>query len=123
MGRCDLAARAYDALIRRSSEPVVTRVAKSGLAGCRVDAGRAALASGQLDVAEQQFRAAIAIGVPDSTVRLAWVLIGDATWAGGDTTVAIESYRKAVTGADEDNPIAQRAREQLRKLTGNRDST
>ncbi len=123
IGRCDVAARAYDALIRRTNDPVVNRVSRGGLAGCRVDAGRAALASGQLDVAEQQFRAAVAIGVPDSTMRLAWVLIGDARWAGGDTTVAIESYRKAITGADEENPIAQRAREQLRKLTGNRDST
>jgi tetratricopeptide (TPR) repeat protein len=123
IGRCDLAARAFDALIRRSSEPAVTRVAKSGLAGCRVDAGRAALASGQLDVAEGQFRAAITIGVPDSIMRLAWVLLGDTKWAGGDTAVAIESYRKAITGADDDNPIAQRAREQLQRLTGNSDST
>ncbi len=122
-GRCDVAARAFDALMRREASSGVTRLSRGGLAGCRLDAGRAALAAGQLDVAEQQFRAAVTLGMPDSVVRLAWVLIGDARWAGGDTAVAIESYRKATVGADEDNPIAQRAREQLRRLTGNPDST
>lgn len=122
-GRCELAARAFETLIRRAASPVVTRTSRGGLAGCRLDAGRAALAAGQLDAAEQQFREAVALGMPDSTVRMAWVLIGDARWANGDTAVAIESYRKATTGADDDNPIAQRAREQLRRLTGNPDST
>lgn len=121
-GRCEIAARAFDALIRREGGSAITRAARGGLAGCRVDAGRAALAAGQLDVAEEQFRAAVSLGIPDSTVRLAWVLIGDVRWAGGDTAVAIESYRKATVGADEDNPIAQRAREQLLKLTGNQES-
>jgi tetratricopeptide (TPR) repeat protein len=122
-GRCDVAARAFDALARRAATTTIARAARGGLAGCRVDAGRVALAAGQLDVAEEQFRAAVAIGVPDSTVRLAWVLIGDTRWAGGDTVVAIESYRKAMVGADEDNPVAQRARDQLRRLTGNPDSS
>jgi hypothetical protein len=117
-GRCDVAARAFDALMVRQSSTGVTRAARGGLAGCRLDAGRAALAAGQLDAAEEQFRGAIALGMPDSTVRLAWVLIGDARWANGDTAVAIESYRKATAGAGDDNPIAQRALEQLRRLTG-----
>ena len=117
-GHCDQASRVYDGLSRRLSTPVVARAALNGLAGCRVDAGRASLAAGQLDSAMAQFRAAIAVGTPDSTVRLAYVLLGDASWANGDTTVAVESYRKAIVGADEDNPIVQRAREQLQKLTG-----
>lgn len=121
-GHCDVAARAFDALVQRESTTGVARAARGGLAGCRVDAGRAALAAGQLDVAEEQFRGAVALGIPDSVVRLAWVLIGDTRWANGDTVVAIESYRKATFGADDDNPIAQRAREQLRKLTGNPDT-
>src|SRR5262249_23472224 len=95
-----------------------TRAAKAGLSGCQVDAGRAALASGDLEGAEAAFRAAIAIGVPDSTVRLAWVLTGDARWAGGDTAQAIEAYGKAIANAADENPIAQRARDQLAKLQG-----
>jgi tetratricopeptide (TPR) repeat protein len=114
-----VASRAYDALRRRQATSAIVRAARRGLAGCQVEAGRAALAAGQLDQAESAFRAAIAIGVPDSTVRLAWLLIGDARWAAGDTAVAIESYRKAVLGADEDSPIVRRARDQLLKLTGN----
>ena len=118
-GRCDVASRAYEALRRRQATSAIVRGARRGQAGCQVESGRAALAAGQLDQAEAAFRAAIAIGVPDSTVRLAWLLIGDARWAAGDTAVAIESYRKAVLGADEDSPIVRRARDQLQKLTGN----
>ena len=118
-GHCDVAARAFGALILRSATRDLVRTARGGLAGCRVDAGRVALAAGNLEEAEEQLRAAVALGVPDSTVRLAWVLIGDVMWAGGDTTVALESYRKAITGAEEDNPIAVRAREQMAKLLGN----
>ena len=99
--------------------PRFLSAARGGLAGCRVDAGRTALSAGNLDEAESQFRAAVALGVPDSTVRLAWVLIGDVKWAGGDTTVALESYRKAIAGAEDDNPMAVRAREQMQKLLGN----
>ncbi len=118
-GRCDLASRTYDALRRRNATPAITRAARRGLAGCQVESGRAALAAGQLDQAEASFRAAIAIGVPDSTVRTAWLLIGDARWAAGDTAVAVESYHKAILGGDDDNPVVRRAREQIQKLTGN----
>ena len=121
-GRCDVAARAFDGLLVRQASQIVMRAARGGLSGCRLDAGRAALAAGQLEEAEEQFRGAVALGIPDSTVRLAWVLIGDTRWAGGDTVVAIESYNKAIAGAGDENPIARRAREQLAKLTGNNDS-
>ncbi|MFI5213155.1 MAG: tol-pal system YbgF family protein [Gemmatimonadales bacterium] len=117
-GRCDLAARAYDALRRRNRTPAITRAARRGLAGCQVESGRAALAAGQLDQAEAAFRAAIDVGVPDSTVRTAWLLIGDARWAAGDTATALDSYRKAILGGDEDSPVVRRAREQIQKLAG-----
>ena len=116
---CDVASRTYSALIVRGATRDVVRSAKGGLAGCRVEAGREALAAGGLEEAEDELLAAIALGVPDSTVRLAWVLLGDVKWAAGDTTVAIESYRKAMAGAEEDNPMAVRAREQMQKLLGN----
>jgi len=96
----------------------VTRAARIGLSGCHVEAGRLALSAGNLEEAELSFLTAVAIGIPDSTVRLAWVLIGDARWANGDTAQAVEAYGKAITNAADDNPIAQRAREQLEKLTG-----
>jgi len=118
-GHCDAAARAYEAVSRRAASASLARAARGGLAGCRVESGRAALAAGQLAEAESAFRAAIAIGVPDSTVRVAWLLIGDARWASGDTAVASESYRKAMVGLDADHPVAQRAREQLERLSGN----
>lgn len=118
-GRCDVAARAFSALVLRGATSGLARAAKGGLAGCRVDAGREALSAGNLEEAEVQLRAAVALGVPDSTVRLAWVLIGDVKWAGGDTAVALESYRKAIAGAEDDNPLAVRAREQMQKLLGN----
>jgi tetratricopeptide (TPR) repeat protein len=122
-GQCAQAVRAFESVLRRAPSPALTRVSKAGLSGCQVDAGRAALAAGDLEAAEASFRAAIAVGMPDSTVRLAWVLIGDARWAGGDTTQAIEAYTKAIANADDENPIAQRAREQLAKLQGGTPST
>ena len=118
-GRCDLAARAWDALRRRNRSSAITRAARRGLAGCQVESGRAALAAGQLDQAEAGFRAAIEIGAPDSIVRTAWLLLGDTRWAAGDTATAVDSYRKAILGGDEDNPVVRRAHEQLAKLTGN----
>lgn len=117
-GRCDAAGPAFEALARRAASTALARTARGGLAGCRVESGRAALAAGRLEEAEAAFRAAVQLGTPDSTVRLAWVLIGDTRWAGGDTALALEAYYKAIAGAEEDNPIALRAQEQIRRLTG-----
>jgi len=118
-GRCDRAMPAYRSLIRRGTAPTLARIVKGGLAGCEVAVGREALAEGRLVDAEAAFRAAVVLGVPDSTMRIAWVLIGDTRWADGDTALALEAYRKALVGADDDSPIAQRAREQLQRLLGN----
>ena len=117
-GHCDEAAPALEGVLRRRSPSVVQRSARGTLAGCRVDAGRLALSSGDLEQAETLFRDAVLLGVPDSTVRLAWVLIGDVRWAGSDTLSALDAYRRAAQGGDDDNAIVQRALEQLRKLEG-----
>jgi tetratricopeptide (TPR) repeat protein len=119
LGGCDSASRAYDAVLRRSRiSQTLARQVRSGQAGCRLEAGRTLLAAGQLDGAEEAFRAAIAIGTPDSTVRLAWVLLGDARWADGDSTAAAEAYRKAISGGDENSAIVLRALGQLARLIG-----
>ncbi len=115
VGRCDAAARGYDAVLRREATGLL-RAARSGLAGCRVEEGRALLARGRLEDAEEAFRAAIALAMPDSTVRLAWVLIGDARWAGGDSLAAEAAYAKAIEGGDPAHPIVRRAESQLRRL-------
>lgn len=117
-GHCDAASRGYEGVLRRGPPPALARAARGGLAGCAVEGGRAALAEGRLAEAESSFQAAIGIGVPDSVVRVAWLLIGDARWADGDTAAAVEAYRKALASGDEDNPVAQRAQEQLHKLLG-----
>lgn len=119
-GRCDQAARAYEGVLRHQPGAVLARAARGGLAGCAIEEGRAALAVGHLDDADSAFHRAIAIaiGVPDSAVRLAWLLIGDARWANGDTAIAQEAYRKAAAGGSSDDPIVRRAEEQLRKLLG-----
>ncbi len=117
-GRCDVATRVYDAVLRRGPVSLLARAARGGEAGCAVEAGRAALGVGHLEEAEAQLRRAIAFGVPDSTVRVAWLLVGDARWAGGDTAVALEAYRKAVAGGDRDDPVVQRAEAQMQKLLG-----
>ena len=49
-------------------------------------------------------------------MRVAWLLTGDAAWAGGDTAKAAEAYRRAAAGAGENDATAARANEQLRKL-------
>lgn len=117
-GRCDEAMRAFEGVSRRRSPAVVRRAANIGIANCGIEQGRVALASGDLEQAEARFREVVLIGVPDSTVRLAWVLLGDVKWAGGDTLTAVDAYRRAAAGGDDDNPIVQRALEQLRKLEG-----
>jgi tetratricopeptide (TPR) repeat protein len=117
-GRCEPASRAYSAVIRRGAAPVLERASRAGLAGCAVREGRSALAEGLLSEAEAAFRLAIQLGTPDSTVRLAWLLVGDTRWAGGDSTGALEAYGKAVQGGAEDDPVVVRANEQIRRLTG-----
>lgn len=115
-GRCEEAAPAWEGVLRRSGGAGVQLQARSGLANCRVDAGRLALSAGNLDQAEALLREAVLLGVGDSTVRLAWVLIGDVRWAGGDTLTAADAYRRASAGGDVENPIVARALEQLKKL-------
>ena len=118
-GRCDGAEHAWTGLLRRRPAPAVAARARGGIAGCRIEAGRALIASGNLEEAESALHDATLPGSPDSLMRLAWVLIGDARWAAGDSTLAAEAYRKATAGGDEDNPLVQRALEQLRRLSGN----
>ena len=113
----DLAQRVYEGVLRRSRVPAVVRAARAGLAGCAVERGRDALGAGFLDDAAEWFAKAIALGEPDSIVRVAWLLTGDARWADGDTTRAVEAYRHAASGGDDD-ATAARANEQLRKLLG-----
>lgn len=120
LGRCDLAARVYSAVVRRSRVPALGRAAQGGLAWCAVADGKLSLSAGALDDAQTQFGRAIAIGTPDSTVRLAWLLMGDARWAGGDTTRALDAYRHVVAGAPEQDPLVVRASAQMdRLLKGN----
>ncbi len=117
-GRCDQAMRGFESVLRRGVGTALQRTARAGLAACRVDSGRLALSAGDLEQAEALFRQATGAGVPDSTVRLAWLLIGDVRWASGDSVVAAEAYRKAAANGDETNPLVLRALEQLHKLEG-----
>ena len=118
LGRCDVATPVYQGVLRRNPLPPVVHAARGGLAGCAVEQGRLSLSAGALRDAELRFRSAIAVGEPDSIVRLAWLLIGDARWADGDTAVAVDAYRRAAAGAAEGDPVAARAASQLERLTG-----
>lgn len=118
LGRCDVAAPVYQGVLRRAPVPPLALAARGGLAGCAVEVGKLSLSAGSLQDAETRFRTAIAIGEPDSVVRLAWLLIGDARWADGDTMVALDAYRRAVAGAAEGDPVAARAKAQLQRLLG-----
>lgn len=117
-GDCTLARRAYAAIVRRAPTGPAARQARAGQAVCEVVEGRAALGVGDLEGARLAFETAIALAGPDSTTRLAWLLLGDTFWAGGDTTHAASAYNKAIEGGDADHPVVQRAQEQLRKLLG-----
>lgn len=112
----DAGQRAYESVLRRSPSPALARAARTGLATCAVQRGRDALGAGLLDDATAWFRTAIAYGEPDSIVRVAWLLTGDAAWAGGDTAKAADAYRRAAAGGGENDATAARANEQLRKL-------
>lgn len=116
LGRCDIASRAYAAVLRRDPPPDLARATQGGLAGCAVTDGRLSLGAGSLQEAEAQFQRAIAIGQPDSIVRLAWLLMGDARWADADTTRALDAYRHAISGGGEQDPVVLRATEQMDRL-------
>ena len=118
LGRCDVASRIYDAVLRRNPLPVLASGAQGGLAGCTVADGRLSLSAGALQDAEAHFQRAIAIGQPDSVVRLAWLLMGDARWADGDTAIALDAYRHAASGAGDRDPIVLRASAQIERLLG-----
>jgi tetratricopeptide (TPR) repeat protein len=122
LGRCDHAKAAYEGVLRRNPPPGLARQAQSGLAGCAVEQGKLSLSAGALADAEASFRSAIAIGEPDSIVRLAWLLLGDTRWAGGDTLIAVDAYRHAVQGAGDGDPVAARAAAQLQRLLGQGDA-
>ena len=116
LGRCDVASRTYDGVLRRDPPPALARSAQGGLAGCAVADGRLSLGAGALQDAEAQFQRAIAIGQPDSIVRLAWLLMGDARWADADTARALDAYRRAAAGGGEQDPVVLRATAQLDRL-------
>lgn len=117
----DAAQRAYESVLRRGPTRLVAQAARAGLARCAIERGRDALGAGFLDDAVEWFGRAIAFGEPDSLVRVAWLLTGDARWAGSDTARAAEAYRRAAAGGDDDQTTT-RANEQLQKLLagGNR---
>ena len=116
LGRCDVAARAYTGVLHRGPPPDLARAVQGGLAGCAVADGRLSLSAGALADAEAQFQRAIAIGQPDSTVRAAWLLMGDALWADADTVRAVDAYRHAVAGGGDQDPVVLRASAQLERL-------
>jgi tetratricopeptide (TPR) repeat protein len=116
LGRCDVAVPTYDGLLRRNSLPALARAAQGGLAGCAVADGQLSLSAGALQDAVVHFQRAIAIGQPDSIVRLAWLLMGDARWADGDSTLAVDAYRHAVAGGGDQDPVVVRATAQLDRL-------
>ena len=116
LGRCDVASRTYDGVLRRSPLPSTARAAQEGLAGCAVTDGQLSLSAGALQDAVAHFQHAIGIGQPDSIVRLAWLLMGDARWADGDTAVALDAYRHAAAGAGDLDPLVLRATAQMERL-------
>ena len=114
----DAAQRAYESVLRRSPTRSVAQAARAWLVRCAIARGRDALGAGFLDDALAWFGKAIAYGEPDSLVRVAWLLTGDARWAGSDTTRAADAYRRAAAGGGDDDPTTTRANEQLQKLIG-----
>jgi tetratricopeptide (TPR) repeat protein len=116
LGRCDVASRSYDGVLRRNPLPALARAAQDGLAACAVSDGQLSLSAGALQDAEGHFQHAIAIGQSDSIVRLAWLLTGDARWADGDSATALDAYRRAAAGAGEQDPLVLRATAQIERL-------
>jgi len=118
LDHCDNATAAYQGVLRRDPPPGLARQAEGGLASCAVQQGRLSLSVGALPDAAASFENAIAIGEPDSTVRLAWLLLGDTRWTGGDTASALDAYRHAIAGAGEGDPVAAQAAAQMNRLLG-----
>lgn len=111
--QCDTAVAAFDAVIRRNRDPDVVGDAQTGLAGCALIAGQAALAAGRAGDAEGFFRSAAEAGAGTDVGRAAWIGLGDVQLARGDLAGAAESYRRATQGGAPGDSLSTLARQKL----------
>ena len=116
---CDEASDAFRAVLRRSSDPGLTRAASSGLAVCALRLGLGALADNRPADAEQL----LAEAADDSISwvgRRARLGLGDARLARGDTVGAIEAFESAGAAAAPSDSISQLAAARMRALAASR---
>ena len=112
---CDEASDAFRAVLRRSSDPGLTRDAGSGLSVCALRLGLGALADNRPADAE---RLLVEVSGDSATWigRRARLGLGDARLAQGDTAGAIEAFESAGAAAGTPDSISQLAAARLSAL-------
>lgn len=113
---CSTAVPAFEGIIRRQREPVVTDRAREGLSLCALLEGQQELERGRPADAEGWFRRATAPGAPGDVARAAFLGLGDVRLAQGDIPGAVESYQQALVGGSPGDTITQRAQDKLNAL-------
>ena len=113
---CDTAVPAFEAVIRRQRETMVTDDARSGLAACALLEGQNLLAQGKPGDAEPWFRRATAPGVAGDVIRSAYLGLGDVRLAQGDMTGALDAYQQALAGGAPDDSLGRAAQSKINAL-------
>jgi tetratricopeptide (TPR) repeat protein len=113
---CSTAVLAFEGVLRRQHEPMVTEGARAGLGLCALVEGQRLLDGGKPAEAEDWFRRATAPGAPPDVVRGGFLGLGDVKLAQGDVAAALESYQQAIAGGTSTDTISQRAHEKINAL-------
>ena len=113
---CSTAVPAFEGVIRRQREPVVSDPAREGLSLCDLVQGQALLAGGKPADAESWFKRATAPGARTDVARAAYLGLGDVRLAQGDVPGALESYQEALAGGIPGDSISVRAHDKINAL-------
>ncbi|HXE58636.1 MAG TPA: tetratricopeptide repeat protein, partial [Gemmatimonadales bacterium] len=113
---CEDAARVHGAVLRRTDDPSLRRIATGGLGECALQLGLDALAAGQGDRAEHWLREAARADSASGVGRRALVALGDLHTAQGDLVGAAMAYQTVINLSEPDDSLRRAAAERLARL-------
>lgn len=112
---CGDAAEAFQAVLRRSRDPLIRSRAAAGLGGCGLQLGREALSIERPEVAARWFSRVLSVDSTSERGRGALIGLGDARVAQGDLLGATIAYQDVLDGSASDS-FATQASQRLARL-------
>ena len=112
---CGDAADAFQAVLRRSRDPLIRSRAAAGLGGCGLQLGRDALAIDRPEVAARWFSRVLSVDSTSDRGRGALLGLGDARVAQGDLLGATIAYQDVLDASASDS-FATEAGQRLARL-------